>query len=114
MNFSEYNKISSETLFYPQKPNGELSIAPMYLALGVTGEGGELGEKIKKVYRDYGGIFTQESILEIKKEVGDVLWYLNRLSEELGFTLESAAELNVTKIQDRIKREVLRGQGDNR
>lgn len=114
MDFTEYNKASSKKLFYPYKSQIEISIAPMYLALGVNGESGELGEKIKKVFRDKGGVFDQESILEIKKEVGDVLWYLNRLCEELGFTLESAAELNIIKLEDRIEREVLKGQGDNR
>lgn len=114
MDFKEYNKQSSKSLFYPRSVTKKVSIAPLYLALGINGEAGEVGEKVKKVYRDKGGVFDEESILEIKKEVGDVLWYLNRLSEELKFTLESASELNILKLEDRIKRELLRGSGDNR
>lgn len=113
MDFKEYNRESSKELFYPHKM-GEVNIAPLYLGLGVCGEGGELAEKIKKVYRDQHGVFTPEAILEIKKEVGDVLWYLNRVSEELGFSLEEASKLNIIKLQDRIKREKLKGSGDNR
>lgn len=108
MDFNEYNKKASKILLYPK------NIAPLYLALGVNGEAGEVGEKVKKVYRDKKGVFDIYSTEEIKKEIGDVLWYLNRLSEELGFSLESAAELNLVKLQDRIDRELLRGEGDNR
>lgn len=114
MDFKEYNKESSKELFYPHSIPEGISISPLYLALGINGEAGEIGEKVKKVYRDSKGVFTPEAILEIKKEVGDVLWYLNRLSEELGFSLEEASELNITKLQDRINREKLKGSGDNR
>ncbi len=114
MDFSTYNKQSSKELFYPKSIPEGVSIAPLYLALGVNGESGELGEKIKKCYRDNQGIFTPEAIEEIKKEAGDVLWYLNRLSQELGFSLEEAAGLNLIKLEDRIKREKLKGSGDNR
>lgn len=109
MDFKQYNELSSKVLIYPRK-----NIAPLYLALGINGEAGEVGEKVKKVYRDHSGIFTQEDVLEIKKEVGDVLWYLNRLSEELCFSLEEAAILNIEKLQDRINREVVQSSGDNR
>ena len=108
MDFRQYSEESSKVLLYPQE------IAPLYLALGVNGEAGELGEKVKKVYRDNNGIFTDSSKLEIKKEIGDVLWYLNRLSEHLGFSLESAAELNLIKIQSRIERDLVQSSGDNR
>ena len=109
MSFEEYNRESSKSLIYPND-----FTTPMYLALGVNGESGELGEKVKKVYRDNGGIFNDKHREEIKKEIGDVLWYLNQLSENLGFTLESASELNLIKIQDRMKRDLIRGTGDNR
>lgn len=108
MDFEQYDQESSRVLIYPR------DIAPLYLALGVNGEAGELGEKIKKIYRDQSGMFNLQSIEEIKKEIGDVLWYLNRLSRELGFTLESAAVLNLSKLQDRIQREKLQSEGDNR
>jgi len=108
MDFNEYSIKSGKVLLYPK------AIAPLYLALGVNGEAGEVGEKVKKVYRDKEGIFSSQSTEEIKKEIGDVLWYLNRLSVELGFTLEEAAILNLLKIEDRINREVVQSKGDNR
>ena len=108
MDFKEYDQKSSEVLLYPT------DVAPLYLALGVNGEAGELGEKVKKVYRDKDRVFNEQAVLDIKKEVGDVLWYLNRISVELGFTLEEAAILNISKLQDRINRDVVHGVGDKR
>lgn len=108
MNFQEYSLESRKVLLYPKE------VAPLYLALGLNGEAGELGEKVKKVYRDKQGKFDQESIKEIMKEAGDTLWYLNSICEELGFTLERVAEMNIEKLEDRIKRSVLQSSGDNR
>lgn len=114
MDFKQYSEKSSRVLIFPTTSTGDLNIAPLYLALGVNGEAGELGEKVKKVYRDKNGVFDEESTLEIKKEVGDTLWYLNQISKQLGFTLEEAAELNLVKLESRIQREVLQSSGDNR
>lgn len=108
MDFKRYTLQSRKVLLYPKE------VAPLYLALGLNGEAGELGEKVKKVYRDKNGTFDKESVLEIMKEAGDTLWYLNSICEELGFTLEDAAILNIEKLEDRINRNVLQSSGDNR
>jgi NTP pyrophosphatase (non-canonical NTP hydrolase) len=83
----------------------------LYYALGLVGEAGEIAEKIKKAYRDNGGQMDQELM---KKELGDVLWYLAMLSEKMGFTLEDVAQTNIIKLEDRMKRGVLNGSGDKR
>jgi NTP pyrophosphatase (non-canonical NTP hydrolase) len=82
--------------------------------LGLTGETGEIAEKIKKVYRDKGGVFDDETKSLIRKEIGDVIWYLNALAIELGFSLDEAAQENNAKLLDRMKRGVLKGSGDLR
>ena len=87
---------------------------PWVYALGLTGEAGELADKIKKVYRDKGGVFKQEEREAIAKELGDVLWYLTRLGATLGFSLEEIAQRNIEKLADRAKRGVINGSGDNR
>lgn len=51
---------------------------------------------------------------DLKKELGDVLWQLNACCVELGFTLESAANLNLNKLSDRDFRGVIVGEGDER
>ena len=88
-------------------------IAVTYDGLGL-GEVGEVQGKIKKIIRDNGGIITPEATEEIKKELGDTLWYIASMCENLGITLEDVAKANIDKLHDRQKRGVLGGSGDNR
>ena len=50
----------------------------------------------------------------VKKEMGDVLWQWAVLCDVLGFNAFDVAALNLMKLQDRQKRNVLDGEGDNR
>ena len=63
----------------------------MFPVLGLVGEAGEVAEKIKKVLRDNEGKIEEEQKKEIKKELGDVLWYLSQLATELGLSLTDIA-----------------------
>ena len=108
LQFNEYCKAAATTDRYPNE------CKPWVYALGLTGEAGELADKIKKVYRDKGGVFKQEEREAIVKELGDVLWYLTRLGATLGFSLEQIAEINVEKLADRAKRGKIGGSGDDR
>lgn len=51
---------------------------------------------------------------EIAKEVGDVLWYVATMANDLGISLESIAEMNIEKLKSRKARGVIGGSGDNR
>jgi len=86
----------------------------VYPALKLNGEAGEVAEKVGKVLRDNQGIFTDEIKLAIAHELGDVLWYIAALSQDIGFTLDEVANLNVKKIKSRRKRSKVHGEGDNR
>ena len=109
MNFTEYQNEAVKTAIYPRQ------YAIVYPALGVTGEAGEIAEKVKKMIRD-GNL---DPYL-LHKEIGDVLWYLaalcGDLSEEYGldFSLNKAAEINIAKLQDRANRGKIGGSGDTR
>ena len=48
------------------------------------------------------------------KELGDVLWYLTRSANELGYSLVDVAEINLIKLTSRKERGVLQGSGDER
>lgn len=63
-------------------------------ALGLTGESGEVADIIKK------GIFHEKGIdmEHLKKECGDVLWYLAMICESAGFTLDDVMGENVNKL----------------
>jgi NTP pyrophosphatase (non-canonical NTP hydrolase) len=113
MDFKTYSDTAWATAVYPSKGNCEFS-GIAYCMLGLTGETGEIAEKIKKVYRDKGGVFDDETKSLIRKEIGDVIWYLNALAIELGFSLDEAAQENNAKLLDRMKRGVLKGSGDLR
>ena len=52
--------------------------------------------------------------IEIAKEIGDVLLYCATLANDLGFTLEAIAQINIHKLQSRKERGMLGGSGDNR
>lgn len=82
--------------------------------LGLSGETGEVSEKFKKMFRDKGGEMSPEFKADVKKELGDVLWYVSSISQELGFTLEDVAKANIEKIENRRARNVQHGSGDNR
>lgn len=109
MNFKEYQEKSRKTALYPNKDNNFI-----YPTLGLAGEAGEVAEKIKKVLRDKNGLIDEETKEMIKKELGDVLWYVSQLATELGLSLDDVAEKNIDKLYDRMERDKLKGSGDNR
>ena len=109
MTFEEYQTQADSTAMYPNMGDNFI-----YPTLGLAGETGEVVEKVKKIIRDDGSAVSEEKKEEIKKELGDVLWYIARLSAELGFTINEVAELNIKKLNSRKERGVLHGNGDNR
>lgn len=109
MTFEEYQKKSRQTAIYPDKDNNYI-----YPTLGLSGEAGEVAEKIKKVIRDKDRKMDDETRLALKKELGDVLWYLSQLSTELNLELEDVAESNIEKLFKRKEKGNLHGEGDNR
>lgn len=86
----------------------------VYPTLGLTGEAGEVADKVKKEIRDKESEFSEESRQKIAQELGDVLWYSAILAEDLGYTLEDIAVMNLTKISSRQLRKKIHGEGDER
>ena len=109
MDFNTYQKSIRKTAIYPHQGD---NLA--YPALGLTGEAGEVADKVKKLIRDAGGVLSQDRREEMIKELGDVLWYLAALATELKVDLDEVAQKNITKVEDRKSRGVTSGEGDNR
>jgi NTP pyrophosphatase (non-canonical NTP hydrolase) len=86
----------------------------VYPTLGLANEVGEVAGKIKKIFRDRGGVITTEDREALKQELGDVLWYFTQICTELDLTLEEVAEANLAKLFSRLERDKIRGDGDNR
>ena len=115
MTLLDYEEQAMEMAFY----DGHL----LYPVIGLAGEAGELSNKVAQMLRDDqmpldGGepVFDMEfeQRLELAKELGDVLWMLTAVSNDLGFDLEEIATLNLEKLRSRQRRGRLRGSGDNR
>ena len=109
MSMSEYQQLALSTAIYPK----EMSI--IYPTLGLCGESGEVAEKIKKWIRDTDRTeMNKETVELLKKELGDVLWYIANLANDLGLTLNEIAKHNLNKLADRKDRNTLQGSGDTR
>ena len=101
-----YQQVAKTTAIYPREQ------AIIYPTLGLTGEAGEVANKVKKVLRD--GTEIKDVSKDIASEIGDCLWYISVLAGDIGWDLESIAKLNIDKLQDRANRGKLSGSGDNR
>ena len=106
---TDYRARACETAIFPKKQAME------YLTLGLTGEAGEIANKVKKFIRDGAPPDEYEAKkIQIAYEIGDVMWYCAVLAEELGMDLGHIMEKNLEKLADRKKRGTLAGSGDNR
>jgi len=105
-NLNNYQMQARKFAIYPER------MKIVYPALGLAGEAGEVADKIKKVYRDDRD--DAQFLGEIAKEIGDVMWYCAILAEDLGFSLQQVAEMNIYKLQQRKALGTIIGDGDNR
>jgi NTP pyrophosphatase (non-canonical NTP hydrolase) len=106
---NDYQLESRSTARYPDVGNNLI-----YPTLGLTGEAGEVADKVKKLIRDRGGVVDQQFTEDVALELGDVLWYVAQLATELGLTLEQVASANLGKLKSRSQRGTLQGEGDHR
>ncbi len=109
MTFAEYQSQAKLTAKYPV-----VGKSFVYPALGLMGEAGEVAEKVKKIFRDDNQVLTEERKQMLKKELGDVLWYVSQLATELGLDLEEVAKFNLEKLKSRWERDKISGDGDER
>ena len=104
---------------------------PMYPALGLSEEAGEVCGKIAKFIRKHEGIDPMTARYELEnkvtitddelkfrndlsKELGDVLWMVAELCTNYGLDMGEVMTENIEKLADRKERGVIVGEGDNR
>ena len=105
-----YQNKAQETAIYPKENNMDL----IYTVLGLTGEAGEIANKVKKIIRDNDGRLTPEVRDALEGELGDVLWYVAGVAAALGASLDQIAFKNLAKLQSRKDRGKIGGSGDTR
>ncbi len=109
MNFDEYQTKARSTAVYPDIDNNLT-----YPVLGLSGEAGEVANKVKKIYRDRGGIVSAEDRAALCGELGDVLWYVAAVAWELQLPLGDVVSASLEKLWRRHREGTIQGEGDNR
>ena len=103
-----YQKVALTTAIYPREQ------AIIYPTLGLTGEAGEVANKVKKIIRDGSNKNDDNLVSEIKSEIGDCLWYIAVLASDFNIKLSDIASTNLEKLANRKKNNTIHGSGDNR
>ena len=93
MKINEYQKLAMTTV------NPNLSKRDMLInsVMGLCGESGEAIDIVKKWFAQ-GHALDKE---HLKKELGDIAWYLAEASTALDLTLEEILEANIEKLRKR-------------
>ena len=69
-------------------------------ALGLTAEAGEFSEVVKKIILQ-GNPYTEENVFHMKRELGDICWYIAQACMALDTTFDEIIEMNVDKLKAR-------------
>ena len=103
-----YQQVAKQTAIYPREQ------AIIYPTLGLTGEAGEVANKVKKIIRDGTNKNNENLVQEISAEIGDCLWYISILADDIGVKLSDIANSNLEKLENRKKKGTIHGSGDDR
>ena len=69
-------------------------------ALGLTAESGEFTEVVKKIILQ-GKSYNEDNAFHMKRELGDICWYLAQACMALDTTFDEVIEMNVDKLKAR-------------
>jgi NTP pyrophosphatase (non-canonical NTP hydrolase) len=116
----ELNKYQSEAMTTCTASSHNL----VYMLNGLTAEVGEVNDKVAKAVRKELITINNnqmelndpcfELIDGLRKEIGDVLWFVAGLCDTLDWSLEQIAQENLAKLKSRQERGVIIGNGDER
>lgn len=104
LTLDQYQQQAKATAVYPEDK------AFRYLIAGLAGEVGEVSSIFAKHWRGDGPLTSDN----LEAELGDVLWFVAMLADEIGCNLSDVAQNNLNKLADRANRGKLKGSGDNR
>jgi NTP pyrophosphatase (non-canonical NTP hydrolase) len=69
-------------------------------ALGLTAESGEFSEVVKKIILQ-GKPYNEDNVFHMKRELGDICWYIAQACMALDTTFDEIIEMNVEKLKKR-------------
>jgi len=69
-------------------------------ALGLTAESGEFSEVVKKIILQ-GKPYNEDNVFHMKRELGDICWYIAQACMALDTTFDEIIEMNVEKLKTR-------------
>ena len=69
-------------------------------ALGLCAESGEFTEVVKKIIFQ-GKPVNEENLFHLKRELGDIMWYVAQACMGLNVSLDEVIEMNVDKLKAR-------------
>ena len=79
----------------------DCNIPPLITAaLGLTAEAGEFTEVVKKIILQ-GKPYNEDNVFHMKRELGDICWYLAQACMALDTTFDEVIEMNVEKLKSR-------------
>lgn len=110
MTFDDYQKKAIRTNLAKEDKFQEL----MQQVLGLADEAGEVQAIFKKWIRDQQADIEKLDVDKVKKEMGDVLWYIAVIAHDLDISLDDLAQTNIDKLAGRLERGTLSGSGDDR
>ena len=110
LGINEYQKEAHKTACYLGLKDKDYS----YPVMGLAEEAGEVCGKFAKAIRDEEGTISPDRKEAIKKELGDVCWFVAEISTILDLELEDVMQTNLMKLASRKEHGVLHGSGDDR
>ena len=96
---SKHNDVFFERLAYLKEKNFPTERL-LTAAVGMSAEAGEFTEVVKKIVFQ-GKEPTEENLFHLKRELGDIMWYVMQACMGLNISLEEIVEMNVEKLSAR-------------
>jgi NTP pyrophosphatase (non-canonical NTP hydrolase) len=72
----------------------------MTAAFGISAEAGEFTEVIKKIFLQ-GKPYNEDNVFHLKRELGDICWYIAQACMALDTTFEEVLQINYEKLSAR-------------
>ena len=69
----------------------------MTAALGLSAEAGEFTEVVKKIFLQ-GKPYNEDNVFHMKRELGDICWYIAQACMALDTSFDEILEMNVEKL----------------